>query len=218
MDEARGIPTATTAIADLGIKLVDERGDRKPSLQPARFLQAHAKVLAHPLHREAKLELAAAHRRTTIVHLPALRGAFADYVHHTLHIEAYSNPPANYYRALRDPFSRAEATAQVFCGVRLQCAKCHNHPFDRWTQNDFYSWANLFARVDYKIVENNRRDDNDKHEFVGEQIVFSPGKGEVDDPRTKSPRDPQFLLAEQALPRDDDRLAGLGQQFAQLGQ
>ena len=126
----------------------------------------------------------------------------------------YSNPPANYYRALRDPIARAEATAQVFLGVRLQCAKCHNHPFDRWTQNDFYSWANLFARVDYKIVENDRRDDNDKHEFVGEQIVFSPAKGDVDDPRTKSPRDPQFLLSEQALTRDVDRLSRLGEWLA----
>ncbi len=122
----------------------------------------------------------------------------------------YSNPPANYYRALRDPITRAEATAQVFLGVRLQCAKCHNHPFDRWTQNDFYAWANLFARVDYKIVDNDRRDDNDKHEFIGEQIVFSAKKGEVDDPRTNKPREPQFLLANQPIPSKADRLEALG--------
>jgi len=122
----------------------------------------------------------------------------------------YSHPPANYYRALRDPITRAEATAQVFLGVRLQCAKCHNHPFDRWTQNDFYSWASLFAKVDYKIVENDRRDDNDKHEFIGEQIVFNSAKGAVKDPRTSEPRKPQFLLAAQPLASKADELDALG--------
>lgn len=126
----------------------------------------------------------------------------------------YSHPPTNYYRALRDPITRAEATAQVFLGVRLQCAKCHNHPFDRWTQNDFYSWSNLFARVDYKIVENERRDNNDKHEFIGEQIVFSAKTGEVEDPRTHRPREPQFLLADQPVSSKADRLDALGEWIA----
>ena len=84
----------------------------------------------------------------------------------------YDNPPANFYRALRKPSTRGEAAAQVFLGIRLQCAKCHNHPFDRWTQEDYYGWANYFAKIDYKIVENKRRDKNDKHEFSGEQIVL----------------------------------------------
>src|SRR5207248_6379487 len=43
----------------------------------------------------------------------------------------YSQPAANFYRSLREPQARAEAVAQVFLGFRLQCAKCHNHPFDR---------------------------------------------------------------------------------------
>ncbi len=108
----------------------------------------------------------------------------------------YKNPPANYYRAMRDPLTRAETTAQLFLGVRLQCAKCHNHPFDRWTQADYYGWSNLFARVDYKILSNKRRDKNDKHEFNGEQIVFIADKGEVENPQTGEPAPPQFLGAE----------------------
>src|SRR5262249_49450330 len=44
----------------------------------------------------------------------------------------YVNPPANYYRTAKDPQSLAESTAQLFLGVRMQCAKCHNHPFERW--------------------------------------------------------------------------------------
>jgi Protein of unknown function (DUF1553)/Protein of unknown function (DUF1549) len=122
----------------------------------------------------------------------------------------YSSPPANYWRAMREPFMRAESTAQVFLGVRLQCAKCHNHPFDRWTQEDYYRWANLFARVDYRIVENNRLDRNDSHEFDGEQIVFMSRKGEVKDPRTGRPAPPRFLSPEAApLAADADRLLAL---------
>ena len=105
----------------------------------------------------------------------------------------YASPAANYFRAMRDPFMRAESAAQVFLGIRLQCAKCHNHPFDRWTQDDYYGWASVFARVDYKILENNRRDRNDKHEFKGEQVVYQRPEGLVEDPRTGRPVDPRLL-------------------------
>jgi hypothetical protein len=111
----------------------------------------------------------------------------------------YEVPPANFYRALRDPFERSEAAGQLFLGARLQCAKCHNHPFDRWTQDDYYSWGSVFARVDYKILENNRRDTNDKHEFDGEQIVFLGPKGEAKDPRTDATRPAQFLGAKDQI-------------------
>src|SRR6185369_13286585 len=61
----------------------------------------------------------------------------------------YVSPAANYYRPNRDPLTRARSAAQVFLGTRLQCAECHNHPSDRWTQDDYYDWAGLFARVKY---------------------------------------------------------------------
>jgi hypothetical protein len=122
----------------------------------------------------------------------------------------YSVPAANYYRAMRTPIMRAESTAQLFLGVRLQCAKCHSHPFDRWTQTDYYGWAGLFARVDYRVLENNRRDRNDSHEFDGEQIVYMKRKGEVEDPRTGRPAPPRFLGAEDGtLAPDADRLLAL---------
>lgn len=105
----------------------------------------------------------------------------------------YTNPPANFYRANRDPVTRAEAAAQLFLGVRLQCVKCHNHPFDHWTQGDYYRWASFFARVKYKIVENRRRDQNDGHEFDGEQIVWMASAGDVRDPRSDQPMEPGFL-------------------------
>jgi hypothetical protein len=105
----------------------------------------------------------------------------------------YEQPAANFYRAMRDPITRAETVAQVFLGTRLQCAKCHNHPFDRWTQNDYYGWANQFARVKYEVLENNRRDKNDSHEFDGEQLVLIADTGEVDHPGSSKPVMPSFL-------------------------
>ena len=60
---------------------------------------------------------------------------------------AFQNPAANYYRISRDPENSVETTAQLFLGVRIQCAKCHNHPFERWTQDDYYGFAAFFSRV-----------------------------------------------------------------------
>ena len=126
----------------------------------------------------------------------------------------YLEPQANYYRAMRDPLTRAESTAQVFLGTRLQCARCHNHPFDRWTQDDYYGWAALFARVRYKVIENRRRDRNDGHEFVGEQIVWIDRKGEVDDPRTGKAAPPRFLGAGDSVAERRDRLEALAEWVA----
>jgi hypothetical protein len=126
----------------------------------------------------------------------------------------YQNPAANFYRANRDAVTRAEATAQLFLGTRLQCAKCHNHPFDRWTQSDYYDWADIFSRVQYKVLANNRRDDLDKHEFNGEQIVFLAREGGVTNPRTGKPAHARFLgepspSETRSAPLDTDPLTAL---------
>ena len=116
----------------------------------------------------------------------------------------YANPAANYYRALRNPVERGEATAQVFLGVRLNCAQCHNHPFDRWTQDDYYGWADVFGRVSYKVLENRRRDDNDGHEFIGEQVVYEASEGGVKNPRTDAPAKTR-LLGDASVALDGER-------------
>jgi hypothetical protein len=122
----------------------------------------------------------------------------------------YANPPANYYRALRNPTDRAEATAQVFLGTRLRCAKCHNHPFDRWTQDEYYQFAALFDGIDYKIIENKRRDKHDKNQFIGEQEVELVAKREFKDPRTKKPPTARLLGSETPpLAEDRDRFEQL---------
>jgi hypothetical protein len=62
----------------------------------------------------------------------------------------FLNPPANYFRndrKVREPEELAQNLAQQFFGIRLSCARCHNHPFERWTQDDYYGLAAFFARV-----------------------------------------------------------------------
>src|SRR5262249_23847586 len=62
----------------------------------------------------------------------------------------YTNGPANYwgnYDKISTPIETAIQTGQVFMGVRIGCAQCHNHPFEKWTQNDFYSLAAVFSQV-----------------------------------------------------------------------
>lgn len=108
----------------------------------------------------------------------------------------YHEPAANFYRANRTPEDRAEAAAQVFLGTRLRCAQCHNHPFDRWTQDDYYNWAAVFGRIDYKILENKRGDKSDKHEFKGEQVVFLKADAGVENPRIGEPARARFLGAD----------------------
>lgn len=122
----------------------------------------------------------------------------------------YQNPAANFWRANRDPATRGETTARLFLGARLQCAKCHNHPFDRWTQDDYYAWGALFAKIDYEIVNNERQDKLDKNEFNGEQIVQLSAAGGFADPRTGRFAQPKLLGAERLGPGSyHDRLTPL---------
>jgi hypothetical protein len=55
--------------------------------------------------------------------------------------------PANFYAVARTPADRGEQVAQVFLGVRLQCANCHNHPFEKWTRSSYHQFAALFSRI-----------------------------------------------------------------------
>lgn len=57
------------------------------------------------------------------------------------------NPPASYFKTLRNPEDTMENTTQLFMGVRFNCNKCHDHPFERWTQNQYYEMTAFFAQV-----------------------------------------------------------------------
>jgi hypothetical protein len=83
------------------------------------------------------------------------------------------NPPASFFRATADTNECAEATAQLFLAARIQCAKCHNHPFDRWSQDQYHALGAFFARVQRK---NSGPD--------GDLVIFTASAGETIQPRT----------------------------------
>jgi Protein of unknown function (DUF1553)/Protein of unknown function (DUF1549) len=112
----------------------------------------------------------------------------------------YGRPAAGFYRRLRDPQARAEDVAQLFLGVRVQCAKCHNHPGESITQDDYYGLAAFFVRVAYRdgpfFVE----------KYNKEETVYVPRTGELPHPRTGRPVAPKFLGGPApAIPADADR-------------
>jgi len=91
----------------------------------------------------------------------------------------FSNPAANFYRTSKDMNDCVETISQVFLGARLQCAKCHNHPFERWTQDNYYGMAAFFNRVQRK---NTKR--------ANEMFIFVSQSGEVTQPRTQQQMKP----------------------------
>lgn len=103
---------------------------------------------------------------------------------------AFDTGPANYFRVARSADQLAETTSQVFLGVRIQCARCHNHPYEKWTQNQYWQMAAFFARVRSKKGE--KPDEND---------VYLVADGEVKHPKTGAPVLPTALDAA-PLPRE----------------
>lgn len=60
------------------------------------------------------------------------------------------NPPVAWYKRVKEPKQQLEDVAQLFLGVRMQCAQCHHHPFERWSQDDYYALAAFFSQVGRK--------------------------------------------------------------------
>lgn len=88
--------------------------------------------------------------------------------------DTLENGPANFYATVRGPREQAELVSEVFMGSRLRCANCHNHPLDRWTQDDYHGLAAIFAKVE-----------------MGRFIKSKPN-GEVIHPRTAEPASMQI--------------------------
>lgn len=106
----------------------------------------------------------------------------------------FNNPASNFYQVEQETLKISENVAQVFMGMRLQCAQCHNHPFDRWTMDDYYSFAAFFSQVGRKNAEDPR-----------ERIIFNSGSGEVKHPVGGRDMPPKFLGAEAADVKGKDR-------------
>ena len=97
----------------------------------------------------------------------------------------FVNPATNFYQIERQTLKMSENVAQVFMGMRIQCAQCHNHPFDRWTQDDYYSFASFFTQIGRKRAADPR-----------ESIIYNRRSGETNHPVHKKPMPAKFLGGE----------------------
>jgi len=93
-----------------------------------------------------------------------------------------SNPPVNFYQTELDQLKLTENVAQVFMGMRIQCAQCHNHPFDRWTMDDYYGFKAFFSQI-------GRKNTDDPQEV----IIFNSKSGESRHFLTQAVMKPKFL-------------------------
>ena len=108
------------------------------------------------------------------------------------------NGPANFFQVFGNAEARSEAVAQVFLGVRVQCAKCHHHPYETISQEDYYRLSAYFVRIGTKASF----ESGPRHES-GEIVVL--GKGEVTHPRTGQVLPPTPLHAPPSPPNPDRR-------------
>jgi hypothetical protein len=94
-----------------------------------------------------------------------------------------SSPPVAWYKRVKDPKEQLEDVAQLFLGVRMQCAQCHHHPFERWSQDDYYGLAAFFSQVGRKPTS-----------VRNEDLIFHKrGTAAFTNPRTASPVRPVAL-------------------------
>lgn len=112
----------------------------------------------------------------------------------------HSNPPTVWYRSVRTTVDYVESVAQAFLGVRIQCAQCHHHPFEQWSEDDYYGFAAIFSRV-------GRKGGFADAEVPTNELIFLKPGGQVENPRTKqimSPRPlggPDFSVSRYQDPR-----------------
>ena len=100
------------------------------------------------------------------------------------------HPALNYFVIHQETADLAENVTQAFMGQRLTCARCHNHPLEKWTQTQYYRFANLFTRI---AIKDGRE--------LGDSIVFAKSSGDIPHPRLLRPLPPTPLDGE-PLPLD----------------
>ena len=110
-----------------------------------------------------------------------------------------TNAPVAWYREVADQAAQVEDTAQLFLGLRIQCARCHHHPFEKWSQQDYYGLSAFFSRVGKK-----------KGYIQGQDRIFhNPGAAQAQNPKTKDNVPPTGLGSEPPIldPQDDPRIS-----------
>jgi hypothetical protein len=101
--------------------------------------------------------------------------------------DTMNNGATNFYSVHQDPETMAENVSQAFMSLSINCAKCHNHPLEKWTNDQYYSFANLFARVRAKGWGGDARNGN------GARTLFIADRGDLIQPRTGKPQPPAPL-------------------------
>ena len=86
-------------------------------------------------------------------------------------------PGGNLYKVVPKPGDRASLVSQVFLGIRLECAQCHHHPYDRWSQTDYFGMQGFFTQIGFKTTPHGQlvgatKDAATKHPRTG-QVVFA---------------------------------------------
>ena len=99
----------------------------------------------------------------------------------------FENGAANFYALHQDPQDMVETTSMAFLGMSIQCAHCHDHPNEKWTNDDYYGMVSLFARVRGKGWGGDFRSGD------GNRTIFLVDQGEVLQPRTAKPQPPRPL-------------------------
>ncbi|MBG89009.1 MAG: cell surface protein [Verrucomicrobiales bacterium] len=118
--------------------------------------------------------------------------------------DTFVNPAANFYKVEQTPLKLSENTAQIFMGMRIQCAQCHNHPFDRWTMDDYYAFQAFFAQIGRKRGVDTRS-----------SVVYNRRSGGVRHPVGNKDMKPKFLGAEvPEIKSGEDRRAILAEWLA----
>jgi len=112
----------------------------------------------------------------------------------------FDTPSTNFFQIEANSLQLTENVAQSYLGMRIQCAQCHNHPFDRWTMDDYYGFASFFSQVGFK-------QSRDPREFV----VYDAGRGEIDHVVTGEPVEPTYLGGGVADCADRDRREALAE-------
>jgi hypothetical protein len=125
--------------------------------------------------------------------------------------EAVSSPTAIWYREVNEVSEQLEDTAQLFLGQRIQCARCHHHPFEKWSQADYYRLSAFFTRVEVTEAkpEKKTKDKETKKEIVTPgtpfRVSLKKGKAEAVHPKTKEKLAPAGLGADPLqLGQDED--------------
>ncbi|MEZ6128237.1 MAG: DUF1553 domain-containing protein [Planctomycetaceae bacterium] len=108
------------------------------------------------------------------------------------------NGATNFYALHQSPEDMAENVSQAFLGLSIGCAKCHNHPLEKWTNDQYYGFANLFARVRAKGWGGDARNGD------GKRTLVAVSSGELIQPRTGKPQ-PPTPLDQEPLPFEAER-------------